>query len=292
VVGLIGTGGLDSIFLPLLPVQLAAVCMLAPSRRAVPVGSGMALGFAAACLIKYPATTDPARLTLFTGFSLALVWMIAALARTANAQRQRFIQVAAHELRTPMTAIKAICALVRGQVAAGREIPDNLLPLLSQEVERLSSLLTEATAVFGLQAGRLDAELIPLDLKKVAGAAVAVATTIDPSHTYVLETGPAPLAVMGNSRCLEAVFGNLLDNAVKYSPPDTTISVALTDAGGWARAAIADQGEGIPATELRNLRTLLPPRPPPGQGPRRHGVGAVHRRSTARAGARAHLGRE
>ncbi|MBL1077724.1 HAMP domain-containing histidine kinase [Nocardia sp. 2] len=206
--------------------------------------------------------------------------MLAAL-RLSRAQQQRLAQDAGHELRTPLTSVRGSAELL--QRANGRLAPEDettVLATLVHEARALDDLVRElvdlATDQYATE------EAVPLDLAELAedcaarsrrrtGRSITVrtaapgsgttaqrsgttapgsgptarksGTTATGSDTTAQESGTA--TVHGRPRALARSIDNLLDNAAKYSPPETPIEVEVTATGVMVR----DHGPGIPAPD-------------------------------------------
>ncbi len=171
--------------------------------------------------------------------------MLTALDHSRRAQR-RLVDDVAHELRTPMTSLRANIELL---LKAGEALPDAdrtaLLRDLRTQSEELGDLVTELITL-----GRLDAAddpEVPLDLAAVTRGAVQRARARSRSVTIRVEAGDAPVA--GRAGALERVVSNLLDNAIKFGPPGGVVDVGVgtVDTGGARRAelSVADRGPGI-----------------------------------------------
>lgn len=178
------------------------------------------------------------------------------VADVLNRTRQRFLQIAAHELRNPMTAVKGVHALIRRHIAAGLPV-EGLLPLtevVEREIDRLSSLLSEMLEAFCVQEGRLQLKREPVDLAQVLFNALKPFDLVAGKHHFVLErTEAGGLWVLGDFNRLEEVFRNLLGNAVKYSPDGGEIRVSMQVRDDVAIVSVRDNGLGIPADQLENV---------------------------------------
>lgn len=171
--------------------------------------------------------------------------------------RDRFVQLAAHELRNPLAGVKGILSLLRRRLAKGREIGDldRLTEAMEREVDRLSVLLTDVMQALHRQSDRLPMELETIDLVQVVEDALRPYQMGDwEGHRFVVQgLGQGPLRVRGDQRRLEEVVRNLLSNATKYSPAGGEIRLGLSTLGSVARLTVTDQGVGIPADQLEKI---------------------------------------
>lgn len=187
----------------------------------------------------------------------------AALAEVRQALRLRdeFLSAAAHDLKTPLTAISGHLQLIR------RRFGDTLAPRVAasfDEVERsarrMNELISELLDVARLQSGQaVELDRRETDLVAIArGVADRAGQGVRRHALDVQTTVPALVGVWDPAR-IERVLTNLVDNAVKYSPAGGTVSITLDrrrDAGrAWAVVAVRDRGIGIPAADLPRLFT-------------------------------------
>ncbi|MGQ9922272.1 MAG: sensor histidine kinase [Desulfobacca sp.] len=159
----------------------------------------------------------------------------------------------AHDLRTPLTRLRGIAesALQTQQEPEGyREALADCL----EETERLANFLNTLLDIAEAEAGTL-----PLHLASVAVAPLL--TDLVDLYRYVAEDKqihltaeyPADLWVTADAGRLRQVLANILDNAVKYTPPGGRITVMAAAAGPWRRLTIVDTGMGIPSAELPRI---------------------------------------
>jgi len=190
-------------------------------------------------------------------------------------QLRRFVADASHELRTPLTSIRGYAELFRSGRADRPEDLAAALRRIESESSRMGVLVEDLLLLARLDQGRpLTRE--PVDLTEVAADAVGDAGVVDPSRSITLVAG-APCVIVGDEARLRQVLGNLLSNALAYSPPGSPIEVhvligpaesravgsgagATGPAGARtgaprpvARLAVVDHGAGIPPDDLRHI---------------------------------------
>ena len=166
--------------------------------------------------------------------------------RESALKRQReFVADASHELRTPLTSILANLELLQESLAGEeREMVDSAL----RSSGRMSRLVGDLLLLARADAGRIGART-ECDLAAAGGEAAAeVAPTVGERELRV-ERGRA-LPVDGNPDELHRMVLNLLDNAVRHTPPGSRIELRMRAEGGEAVVEVADDGPGVPA-ELR-----------------------------------------
>jgi two-component system, OmpR family, phosphate regulon sensor histidine kinase PhoR len=160
------------------------------------------------------------------------------------------------ELRRPLTSIHGFAEtlLQRGALFEEEE-RTTFLTYITSETERLTSIVDRLLNVARLDAGDLEVQLAPLDVRPVVSEAVARAERSDGlnGHRFVVDLPPEPLGAEADPEKLRQVLAHLLDNAVRYSPDGGTVTVAARERGGSIEVRIADEGVGIPAVDRERI---------------------------------------
>ena len=167
--------------------------------------------------------------------------------------RDEFLSVAAHELKTPLTGLRATAQILlrklgRGEVQAPEWL-DSGLRTVDQQSDRLARLVEQLLDVSRLDQGKLAAEREEADLSALAGRLVEEFQARSRRHSITLAADPELVAEVDSSS-IERVLTNLLDNAIKYSPDGGAIEVELRgeeETTGRVRLAVRDWGIGIPS---------------------------------------------
>lgn len=176
-------------------------------------------------------------------------------AEAAVALRDDFLAMAAHELRTPLTLLRGSLQLLRRFVARGAsgEHLERLAERAERQQERLTRLVVALLDVTRLERGHLTVERVPPDLGELVQRVVEQEqTSWEPTRELRLEVDPAEAperVVEGDDLRLEQVLVNHLENARKYSPPNTSLTVRVWTRDGQVHVAVTDAGVGIPAAE-------------------------------------------
>jgi two-component system sensor histidine kinase MprB len=169
--------------------------------------------------------------------------MLAALEESVGRQR-RLVADASHELRTPLTAARANVDLVReGQLS--QDETRHALDEASTELNALTTLLADLVELARGEERKLRVEEVHLD--DLVAAAVERAKSRAPEATFI--TSLSPTVVDADPVLLERAIGNLLDNAVKYSPPGAPIEVSVRT----GEVVVADQGPGVADEDLPRI---------------------------------------
>jgi two-component system OmpR family sensor kinase/two-component system sensor histidine kinase QseC len=164
-----------------------------------------------------------------------------------EAQRA-FVADAAHELRSPLTALKLQVQLLQraGDEAARREATG----ALSEGVERATRLVEQLLTLARNEPGAKGAPLREVDLVEAVRQGLAAAAPMAAERGTVLELeAPQPVPVQGDATALTALARNLADNAVRYSPAGARVCVTVHAEAGGARLVVDDSGPGIPEAE-------------------------------------------
>jgi signal transduction histidine kinase len=176
--------------------------------------------------------------------------------------RDEFLLAASHDLKNPLAAIQGQAQLLRRRATrAGSLDRERVLKGLAQietSTRMMAQLLDEWSDVARLQMGEpLHLDRQPTDLVALTRQIAAAQQQTTESHQIVVKAAEDELVGLWDAMQLARVLGNLLGNAVKYSPAGGTITVALSRderaEGAWATLAVRDQGVGIPAADLPHI---------------------------------------
>lgn len=181
-----------------------------------------------------------------TPLVVALNGLLGRLGSALDAQRA-FVADAAHELRSPLTALKLQLQLLRRapDEAARRDATEQL----AQGIERAVRLVEQLLALARSEPGAALASE-PLDLAEVARQALADLLPLAAARGSAIELqADAPVPLQGERAGLTALVRNLADNALRYAPPGARVELRVTQAQGAPRLVVDDAGPGIPADE-------------------------------------------
>lgn len=182
---------------------------------------------------------------LATTFDAMLDRLAAAFAR-----ERRFTADAAHELRTPLTALKGRIEVALNRQRSAAEYAATL-QALANDVDRLVRLSDDLLLLARLDDGELRPAPEPLRLDDLLASIIeSVADLAEARGVALRAEVMAALAVAGDLSQLGRLFLNLLDNALKFTPAQGSVTVRLSMDGSWAVVAIADTGPGITPEHL------------------------------------------
>src|SRR5204863_236780 len=168
--------------------------------------------------------------------------------------RDEFLSIASHELKTPITSIKAFAQLLNRQadLPANERLRRGLQTIVKQS-DQLTTLINELLDVSRIESGRLALDLEPIDLSELLPEVIGPMLMLAETHPIQVEIPPPSPVVLGDRERLRQVLVNLLENGIKYSPEGGAIEVwAGTDAGR-ALIAVRDHGIGIPADQIPRI---------------------------------------
>lgn len=168
-------------------------------------------------------------------------------------RRTRFLEMITHEYRTPLSIIRTNLDILE---ARGGEVATTLRPYLEKMRRaegRLIEVMEVALARVRLDELSPDSKFSPLRLAALLREAVAETRGLRPERQIEAEIADEAWEVCGDALLLKTALLNLLDNAVKYSPPDSVIQVSLGAEKEAAVILIRNQGEGIAAAEQERV---------------------------------------
>jgi PAS domain S-box-containing protein len=177
-------------------------------------------------------------------------------ARDALRDRDQFLQVASHELKTPLTSLLGYTDLLRrrtGLLAGLSERDRRVLRVIGEQAARLNQMISAMLDLSRIQTGQLNAVLRPLDICALVRQAVEELRPALDIHSLELDCGDEPLLIQGDELRIYQVLHNILNNALKYSPDGGAIRVRVERGASQVQIAISDEGIGIPEAALPRL---------------------------------------
>jgi CheY-like chemotaxis protein/anti-sigma regulatory factor (Ser/Thr protein kinase) len=153
-----------------------------------------------------------------------------------------------HELRNPLGAI-INAATVLEQVAKGDERTEVPRAIIARQAQRLGRLVNDLLDVSRVSSGKIKIERAPVDLLQIAEGCLEALQQAGRAGQHAISLRGKPAWLEGDPVRLEQVVANLLDNAVKYTPPGGAIRVTVEPAGETVVCRVEDEGVGI-APEL------------------------------------------
>lgn len=172
-----------------------------------------------------------------------------------NDLKSRFISMASHEFRTPLSAILTSAVLIGKQNEPGKELKrEKYIAQIENNVKNLTVILNDFLSLSKLEEGKVRASLEQFDLIHFSKMIVRETKfRLKQNQNINFYTDLDKLLVQLDPKLLRHVFANLLSNASKYSPENTRIDVEITTNHKTVLIEIKDQGIGIPKEEQKDL---------------------------------------
>ena len=173
--------------------------------------------------------------------------------QTTEAARRRFVSDASHELKTPLAAIRLLTDSILQTENIDRETAREFVTDIGQEAERLSRITEDLLRLTRLDSNVLErpvvVDALPV-LEQVMRMMSLVAQEKGTELTYRAEGTCTMLATRDE---IHQIIYNLTDNAVKYTPPGSTVQVSLSREGDQVVLTVEDNGAGIPEEDLPRI---------------------------------------
>jgi two-component system sensor histidine kinase KdpD len=176
----------------------------------------------------------------------------AAVVAEANALRTALLRAVSHDLRTPLSSIKAsVTSLLQGDVSWSPDEHKEFLLTIDEEADRLDHVVADLLDASRLEAGAVSPDLRPVALDDVAAASLATVSGLSGSIEVEI---PAVLPmVLADPGLLERAIANLVANAAKVTPPGEVIRIVGTTAGEQVELRIIDRGPGVPESAREQM---------------------------------------
>ncbi|WP_134203487.1 PAS domain-containing sensor histidine kinase [Pedobacter suwonensis] len=166
-------------------------------------------------------------------------------------QKNDFISMVSHELKTPLTSISAYVQLMQSKNLADVFVT-NTLAKVQKQIRKMSTLISSFLNVSRLESGEIQLNLSHFDLDKVALDVVEDLRLIYPGNQIDFEAGASKLIYADKDK-IGSVISNLISNAVKYSDLNSTVLVKSVISDNDVHVSVTDFGIGIQAHDLEKL---------------------------------------
>lgn len=171
-----------------------------------------------------------------------------------NQLKSELLSNVSHELKTPLTSIKGIISsLLLKDIEWDSKTVEMLLNGMSEETDRLTSLVTNLLNMSKLESGIWQPELICCDIADTIIEAVESQKWMHRDRVYEDDISSDLLPVWADSNQIRQVINNLLENAVAYSADDTVIKIMAKNSNGVVQISVEDHGTGIPDSEIAQI---------------------------------------
>lgn len=180
-------------------------------------------------------------------------------AQDAVRERDEFLSMASHEFRTPLTALQLQVQMLAESFRRGRadglsaeRVPSQLAGV-ERQVKRMGRLVRDLLDVSRIRSGRFDLSPRPAALNELVREVAATFRVVSARHAVVVDERDRDVVADLDRDRFEQVLGNLLDNAIKYSPAGGTITVSVARRGDEAVVTVTDPGIGIAYEQQASL---------------------------------------
>jgi PAS domain S-box-containing protein len=176
--------------------------------------------------------------------------------READRHKDEFLAMLSHELRNPLAALTT-SAQVLSLSAPGSEASDHARAVVSRQTGIMTRLIEDLLDVSRVTMGKMTLDRVPFDLAEVVHKVVDAWQTTGRLAAERVALNVASVWIVADRLRIEQIFTNLLDNALKFTPQDKRIAVAIRRDGDSAVLEVADEGTGIAPELLGRLFNLF-----------------------------------
>ncbi|MBL9175606.1 MAG: hybrid sensor histidine kinase/response regulator [Verrucomicrobiales bacterium] len=175
--------------------------------------------------------------------------------REMNDEKNEFMGIAAHDLRSPLNAVKGYTEMLIEEEAMDRSEQTGLLGRIHDATQRMVEMVQNLLDVNAIERGEMNLQLAPADVSALLSSAVETHRPRAAAKQQRLHLGneAGPVNVRLDPNLTVQVLENLISNAVKYSPPGRDIHVRLKRSPGGVRCEVKDEGPGLSAEDQKKL---------------------------------------
>lgn len=169
-------------------------------------------------------------------------------------QKEQFISVASHELKTPITSLKAMTQVMSKQLIPGAQVTERIAKLAvdsDRQITRLVHLVEDLLSATRIEQGQLALNKSVFILSDIIHGCCGHLKSEDKHHLHF--KGEHYAEAYGDDHKVEQVLVNLINNAVKYAPLSYEVVVEVEKIPGATKVSVIDQGPGIPEESLTKL---------------------------------------
>lgn len=173
--------------------------------------------------------------------------------KRTQANKDEFIAITSHELKTPLTSLKAFNQVIELQMKKLKNADAlDIVDKMNSQIDRLNGLINDLLDISLLDTGKLRFRKQNLDFDEFVYSTIENLRLIIPSHKISIE-GRTGKSIRGDRNRLEQIIINLISNAAKYSPKAKQIQVKLEANNNFVTLHVKDCGLGIPKNEQQNI---------------------------------------
>ncbi|HEY3196971.1 MAG TPA: ATP-binding protein [Nitrospirales bacterium] len=190
-----------------------------------------------------------------SGAGVVLVFHDITDLRRLEQVRKDFVANVSHELRTPLTAIKGYVEALRDDPKVDLQQRQRFLEIIETHADRLNLIITDLLLLSKIESGQIPMKQEPVELAPLFDRTLALLShhIHRKQHKIVLNVSRLQGRLLGDEERLGQVFFNLLDNAIKYTPDQGTITIGAAEKEATIEITIEDTGIGIPPKDLPRI---------------------------------------
>jgi two-component system phosphate regulon sensor histidine kinase PhoR len=173
--------------------------------------------------------------------------------RRAEAVRRDFVANVSHELRTPLASLRAMAETLRDGGLEDPQLRVRFLGQMLEEVDRMTRLVNDLLDLSALEAGVVRLRREELQARELLEAVARRYQQAASRRGVGLAVRPGEARLQGDRDRLEQALGNLVDNAVKYTPPGGRVELGVEAGGAEVRLVVEDTGPGVPPEHLPRI---------------------------------------
>jgi two-component system, OmpR family, sensor histidine kinase VicK len=168
-----------------------------------------------------------------------------------ESQREQLLSIVSHELKTPITVMKLLCSQSLHNIKH-KPVTANDIQTISYELDRLTELINESLDISRIDSNRLNFDLQIFDLSSLIKDVVQQTKIISQNHLLKVNIRSS-LEVIADIKRIKQVLLNFITNAIKYSPPNTIITITGIKRSKEIIVAVSDNGIGIQKNKLNKI---------------------------------------
>jgi signal transduction histidine kinase len=167
--------------------------------------------------------------------------------------KSEFVSLVSHEFRAPLTNVRGALELMGDSCITASSTCNRMLRIVNAEVDRLGRLVEDVLNVSRIEAGELKFTCVEVDVVQVIYQVVDEFMAHHVSRKIQPRIGAVSYVLWADVDRLHQVIANLIDNAVKYSPENSEVTVSIESNGAEGVLSVSDHGPGIPIMEQSHL---------------------------------------
>lgn len=170
--------------------------------------------------------------------------------------KREFVSIVAHELRTPLTALKGSLGLMMGGAVGEVDARQrDLMGIAQNNCDRLIRLVDDMLDIAKIEAGhlRLEMDIVSVQDRMIDAVRQMRHLADERQVNLAARVIGKPHTVVGDGDRIEQVVTNLIVNAVKFSPPGSTVEITAKQVRGYVRVSVTDQGPGVPKDKQKKV---------------------------------------